>query len=283
MDLLDFRGDSFDAVNIPDVFTQEGNATSSIEQVAGERPRATGTEIIDMTQNLILRVIPREMFEALRPYLRRVNTRKEQFLYQQDDELDTVYFPETAVISELHILEDGRMVEIAITGREGVLGISALYHARSRVANCVQVTQAGSVLKIETAMLKKVCKMYPRLLSLLHSSFERYIRQISQKAVCNMYHSVEERFCTWLLMVRNRSGNTQLRLTHEQIARILGVYRPSVTCIALDMRKKNLIDYSRGRLSIADCGEMESHACNCYAELDDLYFRSSTRPRANAH
>lgn len=270
MDFLDLRGNAFDVMT-SDRYSYSEREQTPVESTNRVAKRSMGTESITTSENLILKTLPREIFETLRPHLRRSHVRKEQFLYQQDDELDTVYFPETAVISELHILEDGRMVEIAITGREGVLGISALYHPSCRIANCVQITQAGSVLKIESAMLKKVCSIHPQLLSLLHSSFEGYIRQISQKAVCNMYHSVEERFCTWLLMVRNRSGSSELKLTHEQIARILGVYRPSVTCIALDMRKKKLIDYSRGRISIRNRDQMRDHACNCYTELDDLF------------
>ena len=94
-----------------------------------------------------------------------------------------------------------------------------------------------------------------------------YIRQISQKAICNMYHSVKERLCTWLLMVQDRCGKTTLNLTHEQIARILGVYRPSITCIAQDLRGSKLINYSRGGIAIVDRRRIELAACNCYAEL----------------
>ena len=126
----------------------------------------------------------------------------------------------------------------------------------------------GNVLKIESAILRKLSKLNPELPVLFHTTLENYIRQISQKAVCNMYHSVEERFCTWLLMVQDRCSKETLKLTHEQIARTLGVYRPSVTCIALDMRKKKLIDYSRGGISIRDRRQMEDIACGCYTELD---------------
>ena len=219
------------------------------------------------TENFVLKTLPRRLFEILRPHLRRVYVNKEQFLFQQDDELEYVYFPETAVISEFHILDDGRMVEVSITGRESAIGIATLYQA-DHISNCVQVTQAGNVLKIESAILRKLAKLHPDLAVLLHSYLENYIRQISQKAVCNMYHSVEERFCTWLLMVHDRCGSETLKLTHEQIARTLGVYRPSITCIALDMRKKKLIDYSRGGISIKDRDRMEDSACGCYSELD---------------
>ncbi|MFL6466930.1 MAG: Crp/Fnr family transcriptional regulator [Pyrinomonadaceae bacterium] len=237
------------------------------ESLQKKRQTSNASSPVTSTENFILNSLPKRLFDVLRPHLRRMFVAKEQFLFQQDDELEYVYFPESAVISEFHILDDGRMVEVSITGRESAIGIATLYQA-DHISNCVQVTQAGNVLKIESVILRKLAKLHPDLAVLLHSYLENYIRQISQKAVCNMYHSVEERFCTWLLMVQDRCGNETLKLTHEQIARTLGVYRPSITCIALDMRKKRLIDYSRGGISIRDRDQMEDFACGCYSELD---------------
>lgn len=216
--------------------------------------------------NYLLRSIPAHLLDVLRPSLRNVYLAKEQYLFQQDDELDYVYFPETAVISEFHMLEDGRVVEVSITGREGAIGISTLF-CSSRVANYVQASQAGTALRIESCILKKLARQHPELGFLLSPYLDKYIRQISQKAVCNMYHSVEERFCTWLLMLQDRCEKRTLKLTHEQIARTLGVYRPSVTCIAIDMKKKKMIDYSRGGIFIRDRARLEQTACDCYFEL----------------
>ncbi len=158
------------------------------------------------------------------------------------------------------------MVEVAITGREGAVGFSSLF-CSSRVANCTQVSQAGSAVRIEAGAFEKMLRVDPSLARIFSPHMDHYIRQISQRAICNMYHSVKERLCTWLLLVQDRCGKTTLKLTHEQIARILGVYRPSVTCIALEMRKDHLIEYSRGGLSISDRGKMEDSACDCYLEL----------------
>ena len=219
------------------------------------------------TDNGPLNTLPQPLFELLRPHLRRIYVSKEKFLFQQDDPLEYIYFPESAVVSEFHILDDGRMVEISITGREGMTGIATLYQA-DRIANCGQVTLDGNLLRIERSLLRKIGKARPELLVLLHGYLETYIRQISQKAVCNMYHSVEKRFCTWLLMLQDRSKRRVLKLTHEQIARTLGVYRPSITCVALEMRKKGLIDYSRGGIAIRERSKIENMACGCYFELD---------------
>lgn len=218
------------------------------------------------TGNSVLKSLPAVSTARLTPHLRRVDVVREEFLFQQDDHLEYVYFPETAVISEMHLLDDGRMVEVAMCGRDGAIGIASLYDAQ-HISNCVQVTQAGTLLRIESALLKKQAAIDPTLPILLYSSLESYIRQISQRAVCNMYHSIEERLCTWLLLVHELGGKKTLQLTHEQISRALGVYRPSITCVALELRNLGLIDYKRGGISILDREQLIRAACDCYREL----------------
>ena len=218
------------------------------------------------TSNWLLSSLPPAVAAGLSQHLRRIEVVREQFLFQQDDDLEYVYFPETAVISEVHLLDDGRMVEVAICGRNGAVGIASLYEAR-HISNCVQATQAGTLLRIESALLKRQAAIDPTLPVLLYASLESYIRQISQRAVCNMYHSIEERLCTWLLLVRELSGKKTLQLTHEQISRALGVYRPSITCIALELRNSGMIDYKRGGISILNRELLTQAACDCYHEL----------------
>jgi len=243
-------------------------------EINGHGPKSVSAPTA-ITSNELLRSLPREVFQKLRPSLRSVYLRDEQFLYMQDDRLEYVYFPETAVISELRTLDDGRTVEITLTGREGAVGFVPLI-CSSRVANCTQVSQAGSAVRIEASILAKMMRIHPELAACLQPHIDRYIRQISQRSICNMYHSVKERFCTWLLMVQDRSGKKQLKLTHEQIAKVLGVYRPSVTCTALEMRKSKLISYSRGGLSIIDREKVEEAACDCYRELAARSAKSAT-------
>ncbi|MEO5857632.1 MAG: Crp/Fnr family transcriptional regulator [Pyrinomonadaceae bacterium] len=218
------------------------------------------------TKNQVLNRLPTSTLRGIAPHLRRVDVQREQFLFQQDDDLEFIYFPETAVISELHLLDDGRMVEVALSGRNDAIGVACLYNAL-HISNCVIATQAGSLLRMESVLLKKYCQTEPDLPRLLHSTLESYIRQISQRAVCNMYHSIQERLCTWLLLVDELSGRKTLRLTHEQISRALGVYRPSITCIALELRHAGMIDYKRGGISIIDRSALGKAACDCYQEL----------------
>jgi len=204
---------------------------------------------------------------VIEPALKPVMLTKEQFLFQEGDHLDFLYFPISAVVSEFKILEDGRMVEIAVTGREGAIGLSSLLSESHVAPNCTQVSQAGSAMKLDAETFEKLLRTNESLRLTLSRFMDQYIRQISQKAICNMYHSVKERLCTWLLMVHDRCGRSTLNLTHEQIARTLGVYRPSITCIAQELREKKLINYSRGGISICDRKKVEQAACTCYFEI----------------
>lgn len=219
------------------------------------------------TSNLILNALPAEMNRILKPSLKPVILTKEQFIYQEEDRLDYIYFPETAVVSEFKILEDGRMVEIAVTGKEGAVGLSSLFSDSHFAPNCTQVSQAGTANRVDFETFEKLLRSNEKTRTSLSHFVEAYIKQISQKAVCNMYHSVKERLCTWLLMIQDRCGRQILNLTHEQIARTLGVYRPSVTCIAQELRESHLINYSRGGISICDRRRIELSACSCYSEL----------------
>jgi CRP-like cAMP-binding protein len=217
--------------------------------------------------NLLLDALPVGVRRQLQPSLKPVELGKEQFLYQEEDKLDFLYFPITAVVSEFKMLEDGRMVEIAVTGREGAVGLSSLFSDSRVSANCIQVSQAGTANRVDADTFAKLVRSNEEIRTELSHFIDVYIRQISQKAICNMYHSVKERLCTWLLMLQDRCGRRILNLTHEQIARTLGVYRPSITCIAQELRESKLINYSRGGILIQDRGRIEQSACTCYFEL----------------
>lgn len=217
--------------------------------------------------NKILDCLPADMLRVLEPSLKQVVLKKEQFLYQQDDRLDFVYFPVTAVVSEFKMLEDGRMVEIAVTGKEGAIGLSSVYSKSHLAPNFTQVSQAGTATRLDAVTFEKLLRSNQNFRESLSPFVDTYIRQISQKAICNMYHSVKERLCTWLLMVQDRCGQSKLNLTHEQIARTLGVYRPSITCIAQELRESKLINYSRGGISLRNRARIEDSACACYIEM----------------
>lgn len=265
---MDFRETTNSAYSIDEgyspVYTRSARPSTNVRTDVRRVPIAPAEPKIE---NLILKELPREVRRLLDSALRPVNLEKEQFLYQEGDELEYIYFPVTAVVSEFKILEDGRMVEIAVTGREGAVGLSSLFSDSHVAPNCTQVSQAGTALRLDYQTFERQIKSNPELRASLSHFVDLYIRQISQKAICNMYHSVKERLCTWLLMVQDRSGRSTLNLTHEQIARTLGVYRPSITCIAQELRNNKLINYSRGGISIVDREKVEDAACTCYFEV----------------
>ncbi len=232
-----------------------------------QRPNRSSQLLNTKSGNTILDSLSREMSGTIAPFLKTVELTKEQVLSQEEDDLDLVYFPVTAVISEFRMLDDGRMVEIAVTGNEGAIGLSSVLSGSHIAHNYTQISQAGTVRTIGVSQLERLLNADERLRYTLSRHTDVYIRQISQKAICNMYHSVKERLCTWLLMVQDRSGRSKMSLTHEQISRILGVNRPSVSRMAFELRESKLIRYSRGELKICDRERVENAACTCYFEL----------------
>lgn len=216
--------------------------------------------------NSLLQNIGAEHLMRLRPFLRRVNLLKSQYLYQQDDKIDNIYFPETSVVSELQILEDGRMLEVGLIGGEGAVGIASALGA-CRAANCMQVCIAGTALVVGRDVFESEVLADPRLQITLYTYINTMIKQLSQRVVCNTFHSVEQRFCTWLLTLQAQSRRDRFRITHEHVARVLGVHRPSVTCIAQSLRQKHLIDYGRAKLAISDRVGLAGLACGCGTEL----------------
>ena len=233
------------------------NGSHSYEILVDESSRTSS--------NVILKNIGADHLLRLRPFLKRVNLAKDQYLYQQDDRIDNIYFPETAVVSEFQILEDGRMIEVGIIGSEGAVGIASAFNS-CLAANCMQVCVPGTALVVGRDIFEREVNGDPRLQMTVHNYINTQIKQLSQRVVCNTFHSVEQRFCTWLLTLQGRSRRDRFRLTHEHVARVLGVHRPSVTCIAQSLREKNLIDYGRARLVIADRVGIEKLACKCSAD-----------------
>lgn len=258
---MDFRGSA------PQYFDDNESFTGT-NRIIGQRWKAP--EADPVPSNLILDSLPVEISKLISASLRPVMLRKEQFVYQEGDRLDFVYFPITAVVSEFKMLEDGRMVEIAVTGNDGAIGLSSIYSDSHVAPNCTQVSQAGTAGRIDAVSFERLLRSNEAFRRGLNKYVDLYIKQISQKSICNMYHSVKERLCTWLLMVQDRCGRSTLNLTHEQIARTLGVYRPSITCIAQELREMKLINYSRGGISICSRERVKKSACTCYMELSTI-------------
>lgn len=224
--------------------------------------------------NQLIAQLPDSVFTKLSPYFERVTFSGEENIYQYGDQINFIYFPESVVMSEYQILGDGRTIEIAVTGREGVVGFSSILNTQP-ATNWTQVSVAGTALKINTGILKREFSQTETFQNLIFEYINKYINQISQRAICNSYHMIEARFCSWLLMLYERNGNTRLRLTQEQIARYMGVHRPSITHIAQILRKNKIIDYGRGEIFILDRQKLEDFSCGCFKAIDKPFVRSN--------
>jgi len=217
--------------------------------------------------NMILGALGREEFQRIASNSNRVLLAESQILYQPDDKIDYIYFPETAVASQFCILEDGRTIEVAMIGKEGITGQGAIYGAE-KANYWTQVSVAGKALKISFEVVRQEFKRCETLQAKLLNYFNQYTTQISNRVICNNYHLLEKRFCSWLLMLCDRHGSEEFILTHSHVAGYLGVHRPSFTHVAKKLRERGVIDYCRGNLSVLNRPELLKHACECYTSLE---------------
>lgn len=220
------------------------------------------------SSNMLLASLNAAAFARLQPYMETVSLSFGETLYQPQDRIRYIYFPESAVVSNLQMLEDGRTIEVAMTGREGVTGFSSIFS--SQPANdWTEVIVAGSALRLNAQILKQEFHCYGTLLSSLFKYLNSYIGEVSQRIICNNYHLIEKRLCSWLAMLQNRHSKNKFILTHEQIARYLGVQRPLISNIARKLRERKIIDYRRAQITILDCRELEKSTCSCFHSIQE--------------
>lgn len=224
------------------------------------------SSIKTLLTNRLINILPDSDFARLLPRLQTVSLNFGEDVYQPGGAGDFLYFPETAVFSQLNILEDGRTVETAMIGSEGITGLTSMLSFYP-TTYWTQTLIAGSALRIDAKFFKQEFNRGGFLQAALLNYMNSYITQISQRVICNNHHRIEERFSTWLLMLDDRSEKNNLILTHDRIAYFLGVHRPSVTCIAQELRNSGIIDYMRGRIYILDRQKLEDSACECYSAV----------------
>jgi CRP-like cAMP-binding protein len=217
--------------------------------------------------NKLLMELAGEDFARLLPFLEPVSLACGEDLYGYGESVEFVYFPETAVLSHIHLLSDGCTVEAALIGKEGLAGLSAIFNS-PRPSYWTQVVLAGSALRVSAEVMREEFVRGKAMQQVLLAYTSARIAQLSQRAVCNGRHSVEERFCSWLLMIHDRAGDNELPLTHEQISSHLGTRRAGITGVATSLRDKKIISYSRGQLRIIDRQSLETSACECYRTLN---------------
>lgn len=218
-------------------------------------------------KNKIFNKLTKSIFDILLTSAKSVYFAQSENIYCQDDPIRFVYFPQTAVFSEYKIIEDGRMMEIIMTGKEGLIGISSLFNAH-RAENFTQILQAGYALQMDSEFLRGKFNEHAEVKELIFDYFNEFVNQISQRVICRGFHLVENRLCCWLLMLQDRAGGGKLDLTHEQIALSLGAHRPSITQITKKLREEEIIDYKRGAIFILNRGKLENAACSCYVPVN---------------
>ncbi len=216
------------------------------------------------SQNHLLAALPTAEFELLAPHLELVSLRLGEMLYEPDRQLQHAYFPTTAIVSLLHVMESGASAESAGVGNEGVVGIS-LFMGGDTTTTSAMVQTAGHAYRLERRRLKQEFDRAGLLQRLLLRYTQALMTQMSQTAACNRHHSVQQQLCRWLLLTQDRVGQRELVITQELIAGMLGVRREGVTEAAGNLQRDGFISYRRGHIAVIDRAGLEKHACECYA------------------
>jgi CRP-like cAMP-binding protein len=214
-------------------------------------------------QNHLLAALPESERERLFPHLELVPLPLGEALYESGGRLDHVFFPTTAIVSLLYVMEDGASAEIAVVGNEGMVGI-ALFMGGETMPNRAVVQSAGHAYRLKGQLLKQEFNGSGALQHLLLRYTLALLTQMAQTAVCNRHHSVDQQLCRWLLLSLDRLPSNQLRMTQELIANMLGVRREGVTEAAGKLQRAGLIDYSRGHITVLDRPGLEARVCECY-------------------
>jgi len=224
------------------------------------------------TDNRLLAALSPADLEALLPSLEPVQMALGQALYESGGAQGYVYFPTSSIVSLLYVLENGSSAEIAVTGCEGLVGI-ALFMGGETTPSRAVVQSAGEGFRLKASVLKEQFQRGGALQFLLLRFTQALITQMTQTAVCNRHHSVDQQLCRWLLLSLDRLPDNRLSMTQELIANMLGVRREGVTEAAGKLQADGLIEYSRGRITVLDRSGLEARVCECYGVVKKEYDR----------
>ena len=223
-------------------------------------------------QNRLLAAIPDSEWTRWVPHLEPVTLPLGKALYESGARLSYVYFPTTAIVSLLYVMEDGASAEIAVVGREGIVGIS-LFMGGDSTTNRAIVQSAGRGFRLKANLMLQEFNRAGPVLHLLLRYTQALITQMAQTAVCNRHHSLDQQLCRWLLLSLDRLDSNDLVMTQELIANMLGVRREGVTEAAGQLQKAGLIRYQRGHITVLDRDGLEARTCECYAVVKKEYGR----------
>ena len=226
----------------------------------------------DLKTNQLLASLPGAEWRRLEPHLERVELPLGKVLYESGDTMRHVYFPTNTIVSLLYVMESGASAEIGVVGNEGIVGIALFMGGGSTPSRAV-VQSAGEGLRLKAQIIKDEFDRSGPVMHLLLRYTQALITQMSQTAVCNRHHSLDQQLCRWLLLSLDRLQGTTLTMTQELIANMLGVRREGVTESALKLQRAGLINYARGHIAVLDRPGLEKRCCECYAVVKREYER----------
>ena len=222
----------------------------------------------DFLENHLLRLLSAEEYGRLHTSMRRTSLALGEVLYEPGGLLDYVYFPTNCVVSCLYTMNDGSTAEMALAGNDGIVGV-AIFLGGDTMPHRAVVQIGGNALKMPARVLQEEFARGGQLQHILLRYTHALIIQISQTAVCNRLHSIEQRLCRWLLVCHDRVNRAAIAMTQEFIANLLGGRRESVTRAARHLQDMGLIQYSRGHIAILDREGLETMVCECYRIVTD--------------
>jgi CRP-like cAMP-binding protein len=223
-------------------------------------------------QNHLLAALPPAEFERIAPDLEWVAMPLGEVLYESGGQLQHVYFPTTAIVSLHYVTESGASAETAGVGNEGVLGISLFMGGNTTPSRATVQTAGGGYRLKERLMMEEFNRAGPMMRLMLRYT-QALMTQMSQTAVCNRHHSVEQQLCRWLLSTLDRLPSNELTMTQELIASMIGVRREGITEAAGHLQQEGVIRYRRGHITVLDRAGLESHVCECYGVVKNEYDR----------
>ncbi len=215
------------------------------------------------TANLLLNALPLANYERLTPHLEEIQLNLGEVLYESGSQMSHAYFPTSSIVSLLYVLENGSSAEIAVVGKEGILGI-ALFMGGFTTPSRAVVQSKGMAYRLKASLLLEEFNRGAETHNLLLRYTQALITQMAQTAVCNRHHTVEQQLCRWLLLSLDRLSNNSLNMTQELIANMLGVRREGVTEAAGRLQREGVIRYYRGHIEVLDRVRLESQVCECY-------------------
>jgi len=227
---------------------------------------------VDKSSNHLLAALPDKEWLRWEPHLQVINLKLGQVLYESGGKMEYVYFPVNAIVSLLFVLENGSSAEIAVVGNEGIVGISLFMGGETTPSRAV-VQSAGRCVRLSAHVLKSEFRDSLPVMHLLLRYTQALLTQMTQTAVCNRHHSLDQQLCRWLLLSMDRLTGNHLVMTQELIANMLGVRREGVTEAAGRLQKAGLISYARGKIEVIDRPGLEARTCECYAVVKKEYDR----------